>query len=220
MTSKIKAILFDMDGVIADTQVAHSHVESLALAQKGIKTTPEALEKEFSGNTERVLFETMLLRHEQEASQKVIEELVEFKKNSLAEYLKIHPVQFIPGVFDLIKGFHQMGLPMAVASSSPKAFIEFVINELELYRYFLALTSGHEVPKSKPDPAIFLLAAQKIQAEPKHCLVIEDAIHGMNAAKSAGMYCLGLWKKEQKTPADYVVNTFVGKSPDFILSVF
>jgi HAD superfamily hydrolase (TIGR01509 family) len=219
-TKTIQAILFDMDGVIADTQVAHSHVENETLKQKGIITTPEALLREFSGNTDRVLFRTMLSRAGLNSDEKAVDEMTELKKKLIDDYFKIHKIQFIPGARELIQGFHALGFPMAIASSSPKHFIEFVVKELELASYFQALTSGHEVPKSKPDPAIFLLAAKKIDATPQHCLVLEDAIHGMNAAKSAGMFCLGLWDQPTSCPADHQVKTFSGLSAQAILGLF
>jgi HAD superfamily hydrolase (TIGR01509 family) len=102
-------------------------------------------------------------------------------------------------------------LKLAVASSSNKAFIEHVLKQLNMTEYFQAIASSEEVPRGKPDPAIFLLAASRLGIDPSECVVIEDGVSGMIGAKRAGMGCIGLVLEAetdtQKFPADVVVRS-------------
>ena len=100
-------------------------------------------------------------------------------------------IQPIAGVVDLIKALKEEGIPMIVASSAIRENIEVVIERFQIKDYFQGYVSGQDVEKTKPHPDIFLKAAEKLNISPKNCLVIEDAKHGVTAAKAAGMFCVG-----------------------------
>ena len=100
----------------------------------------------------------------------------------------------IPGALELIERTHQLrerGVKTAIASSSERKFINFIVQSLGIDGKFDTLESGDELPQSKPDPAIYLQTAAHLMVEPKECVVIEDTENGARAAKAAGMYCIG-----------------------------
>ena len=100
----------------------------------------------------------------------------------------------IPGALDLIERTHQLrkqGVKTAIASSSERKFINFVVQSLGIDGKFDTIESGDELPQSKPDPAIYLQAAAHLMVDPKECVVLEDTENGARAAKAAGMYCIG-----------------------------
>jgi len=210
-TSPIRAILFDMDGVIVSTQAQHARTEYEALLEHGVDLAPEEITRRYAGFVDKNLFADALRSHGKDHSPKSIEAIVSLKWKIADKIFKDEGVALIPGVLDLIKAFHADGFPMAVASSSPMSFIELVMRECGLSNYFRALTSGHEVTHGKPAPDIFLLAASRLGAKPGECLVIEDARSGMQGAKSANMFCLGLWPRSSgECPADLTVESFEG----------
>jgi HAD superfamily hydrolase (TIGR01509 family) len=116
-------------------------------------------------------------------------------------------VQTLPGVIDWLRRFEKMGFKQAVASSAPQANIDALLDELGIRGFFLAEAAGATL-KGKPDPAVFLLAAQLLDVDPARCLVIEDSIAGVEAAKRAGCRCLAVLTTnpaEALTLADLIV---------------
>ena len=200
----IKAIIFDMDGVISDTQHFHSGMDEVVLKRYGIDKTAKELEETYAGVPVKEIYN------------------IEFQKNNL-------PLNDIPGLFDerwkkiieqaegnikaiqgaiqLISKLKNKGFKLAVASGSIRIFVEMVLRELNLTDEFDAVVTGDDVEKGKPNPDIFLLAASRLKVNPKECVVIEDGINGMIAAKKAGMKCIGLVENNKKKdyPADLVV---------------
>ena len=98
----------------------------------------------------------------------------------------------LPGSLELMRGLHEAGFRQALASSAPIENIRLISDALGLERYLTALVSGETVPHGKPAPDIFLKAAQALAIEPPHCLVIEDAVAGVQAAHAAGMRCIAV----------------------------
>ncbi len=214
----VRAVLFDMDGVIVSTQSQHARSETLALKECGVDLAPEEITRRYAGYVDKALFADALRAHGKDHSPKAVETVVARKWKIADELFEKEGIALIPGAMPWIEGFYKAGLPLAVASSSPMSFIDLVVKKCSLEKYFRALTSGHEVEHGKPAPDIFLLAASRLGVEPGECLVIEDAKSGMQGAKSAGMRCLGLWPKASgECPADLTVETFVGLDPMEIL---
>lgn len=190
----IKGIIFDMDGVISDTQKLHSLVECELLNRHGIGITPEEITRKYAGVRTKEFFDVLLSQCGQEYD---LEELIKEKWIKM-EKLADESVDEIPGSVELIKIFHKNRLPLAVASASNLKYVQSVVSTLKVADYFNSLISGDMVSKGKPDPEIFLLAASKINISPENCLVIEDGISGMMAAKSANMKCIGLVPDKEK----------------------
>jgi HAD superfamily hydrolase (TIGR01509 family) len=110
------------------------------------------------------------------------------------EELARKSVDPIDGIYELLALFKNLNLKLAVASASNLTYANIVLDHLKVYDYFLSIISGDMVTKGKPEPDIFLLAANRLNIDPEDCLVIEDGISGMIAANRAGMKCIGLIK--------------------------
>ena len=109
-------------------------------------------------------------------------------RDALTADEKLEP---IPGIIELLDEIKRARVKIGLASSSVRSFIALVLNNLEINHYFDAVVSGEDVKRSKPQPDIFLKAAEKLQVSPDACLVIEDSQHGVKAAIQAGMTCIG-----------------------------
>lgn len=183
----IEGVIFDMDGVIMDSEPIHYKVEKAIL---GNFNEPFELQDHarFVGQTTRDLWKTLC--EERNLSQS-FEVLALLDNADYMEELKSGEIAPIDGVVDLIKGLQSQEVPMVVASSAIRQNIEVVIDRLDIKQFFEGYVSGQDVEKTKPNPDIFLKAADLIKVEPAKCLVIEDAKHGVEAAKAAGMFCIG-----------------------------
>lgn len=198
------AVIFDMDGVISDTQVIHSRIEAALLREHGIELTPEEITRRFSGSTSKEMFPIIFTEAKKEMPP--LMDIVREKWRRIDSAIPKN-VRAIPGTREFIESLGERGLSLAVASSSRRAFIDLVLRELKFEKYFQAIASGDEVKQGKPDPEIFLLAAQRLAVAPEQAIVIEDAVNGMVAARRAGMSCIGLVRfgRENDFPADFIV---------------
>lgn len=184
----IKGVIFDMDGVLSDTQKLHSQIESELLNRFGIGLTPAEITKRYAGVKTRTFFDELL---RMQSKPYDIDLLMEEKWHNISKLARMS-VDAIEGSVPLVKNFYNSGLPLAVASASDFSYVSAVLEKLGIKEYFKVVITGDMVKNGKPDPESFLTAAEKIQISPEFCLVIEDGISGMQAAKSAGMKCVGL----------------------------
>ena len=186
----IKAVIFDMDGVVSDTQKLHSRVESSILSRFGINITPEEITLRYSGVRTKEFFKELLTEANADFN---LEELMLEKWEKMNELAKIS-VDYIDGIYELLDLLLNANIKLAVGTASSTKYALSVLNKLNISDKFLSIVTGDMVEKGKPDPAIFLLAAKNIDTDPNECLVIEDGISGMLAAKNANMKCIGLVK--------------------------
>ena len=182
------AVIFDMDGVISDTQRLHAQVESDVLARRGVALSPGEITRRFAGSTDHDLFDTVFGR------ALPPDELAEVVREKWAMIDAVAPggIVAMEGAVELIRLLHARGVPLAVASGSPPSFIARVLAELGVADAFSAVASGDEVPRGKPAPDVFLLAAERLGVPPERCVVIEDAVAGMRGAIAAGMRVVAL----------------------------
>ncbi|CAW99885.1 HAD family hydrolase [Streptococcus equi subsp. zooepidemicus] len=181
------SLIFDMDGVIVDSEYIFLSTKTQMLLDRGIDTN-EAYQYQFMGTTFDDMWTTMKKECQLEDS---VEALIAEMNHRRQAMLKRDGVKAIAGAVQLIKYLHAKGYRLAVASSSPKADIIRNLTALGLLDCFEVLVSGEEVARSKPAPDIFLKAAEWLSVDPKTCLVIEDTKHGSQAAKAAQMTCIG-----------------------------
>lgn len=213
MKEKISAVIFDMDGVISDTQKLHSKVEEEILSGFGIPISAEEITRRYSGVKTSEFFDD-LLRNQSKPYD--IKKLMEKKWKKMTEFGEMF-VDEIDGATELIARLYNMGFKMAVASASNQHYVQNVIRSLQLEKYFEYLVSGDMVSKGKPDPEIFLLAASKLGIDSKNCLVIEDGISGMQAAQASGMKCVGLvMSKNDIYPTKNLVLSLREITPEYI----
>ncbi len=201
----VKAVIFDMDGVISDTQGLQASIVEEILRKHDIEISAEEITAKYAGVTDKEFLKIIFKNFRKELSD--LDQIIKEKQEKLMELAKGN-ISAISGAIELITKLYSQGISLGVASASPTEFIKLVFSELNLNDKFRVITSAEEVKKGKPDPAIFLLTAQKLSVRPETCVVIEDGINGMIAAKKAGMRCIGLVpKKNQETyPADLLVS--------------
>jgi beta-phosphoglucomutase len=205
----IQTVIFDMDGVIVDTEPVHRYAYFQHFEELNIPVTEEMFTS-FTGNSTRNVFQ--ILKEKFQLTQEV-EDLIQRKRtifNNAFDTKK--DLELLEGVEELIKDFHQNGMQLIVASSASKVTIARVFNRFNLHQYFSDIVSGEDFPKSKPHPAIFEYAATLSLAPKENCIVIEDSTNGVKAAKAAGIVCIGynsIHSKDQDLGlADVIVNHF------------
>lgn len=183
----MKAVIFDMDGVIIDTEPLHAIADKLILNDLGI-TASEGYFDRFAGWTSQAMWEEIKKDYTLSTS---VENIVKMQLPVKLDLLNEGDYKPIPGIIELMEKIKRLNLPMAIASSSPVPFIEAVIDKLGLKKYVVFWLSGEDVSRSKPEPDIFLKVAEVLNVDPGECLVIEDSASGIMAAKKAGMKCIG-----------------------------
>jgi beta-phosphoglucomutase family hydrolase len=212
----IKAIIFDMDGVISDTQKLHAKVESEILGEYGVFISPEEITMKYAGVKTGEIFKELLENKNVDFN---IDSMLEEKWKKMSQ-LGDDSIEEVDGSVDLIKKLYDSGYKLAVGSASDYNYVSNVIKSLKLEKYFDHLVSGDMVKNGKPDPEIFLLAASKLEVSPENCLVIEDGTSGMLAAKSGGMKCIGLVKdKNKKYPTDNLVFSLREINLDYLKNI-
>jgi beta-phosphoglucomutase family hydrolase len=216
----VKAVIFDMDGVIVDSEPLHKEVEREMFTEFGMTISPEQQHR-FTGTSNAGMWAQL------KAEFKLPKELGYYVAIKEERYLKAlaanGSVSLIPGAEELLKSLFNHGVPIALASSSSLTNIHLVLRKFSIGKYFKALASGEEVALAKPNPAVFLLAAQRLGVNPSNCVVIEDSTNGVLAAKAAGMACVGLQSDvslgQNLTTAELVVSSLTNLSPDLLLSL-
>lgn len=184
----IEAVIFDMDGVIIDSEPMHREVENDIFKSLGISMAINEHDS-FCGKTMKSMWS--ILKDKYKLSNSV-DELVNTKRENFFKYLKLQKeLKPIEGIPELIDSLYKNKYKLAVASSSPMEIIDFIIKSYGLDKYFNVIITGESIAKSKPEPDIFLHAAEKLKVEPHKCIVIEDSHNGATAAKRAGMKCIG-----------------------------
>lgn len=204
--SPIEATLWDMDGTLADTELLHFLAYQTWLARNQVSFTEEEYGA-FLGATDLAFCRAAVTRYQLPVKP---EQLLAEKEELLIALIKERAF-LRPGVLQMLKAARQFNVKTAVASSATLGTIHLVLDTLNIREYFQAIASGEEVANSKPAPDVFLLAAQRLNVSPARCLVMEDSINGILAAKAAGMYCLAVpcdsTRYQDHSPADIRLST-------------
>ena len=182
----LKGVIWDMDGVLVDTGEFHFQSWMITLAPYGIPFSRKIFNNTFGMNNEGIL---KLLKGK-DFDPQMINEISERKEITFRQQIRGR-VKTLPGAMNLLKSIRKENIPQAIGSSAPQKNIDAIVGELELKDYFAVQVSAAEMP-GKPDPSVFLAAAQGIHAPAAQCIVIEDAIAGVEAALRAGMKCLAV----------------------------
>jgi len=193
-----KSVIFDMDGVVVDTEPL-SHRANMKFYQSlGINVTDDVYST-FIGNSDKNIIQKVKDIYKVDADNDVLLE------QGLGYYCEAFDadatLQLMPGVKDLIIDLHTNGMVILLASSSSRVKIERVFNRFGLHQYFSHIISGQDFEFSKPHPAIFLEAVAKSGFTADECIVIEDSTNGIKAATAAGVYCIG-YKNDEHSLQD------------------
>ncbi|MCA9319600.1 MAG: HAD family phosphatase [Planctomycetes bacterium] len=180
--SPIEAIIFDMDGVLVDSEPLHLDAANLVLAREGHRLS-EADNAPYLGWNEKSYWADLVQKF---GLARPAGDYVRERHEALVDLLS-REMPTNPGVVAFVQALHRSGRPLAVASSSERSLIDRVLEGTGLGPCFSAIASGDEVIRSKPDPEIFRLAAERLACSPGRCLVIEDSVNGIRAAQAAGM---------------------------------
>lgn len=184
-----------MDGVIVDSE--YTYLESKTdILKSADREKPLSYQYQFMGTTYEFMWQKM--KDELDLPEDISFYISEMNRIR-EEMIQRDGVRAIKCAQKLIMELHSQGYELAVASSSPKKEIIRNLTELGLIEYFKVLVSGEEVERSKPNPDVFLRAAELIEADPTNCIVIEDTKNGALAAKAAGMYCFGFANPDYPT---------------------
>ena len=198
----LKAVLFDLDGVIVDTAKYH-YIAWKELADKLGIYFDEQINERLKGVSRMASLEIILERSEKDYSEEEKAALADEKNNRYVAMVKqLTPDEILPGVLVFLSELKAAGIKTAVCSASKSAGM--IISLLELDDCFNAVLGGADVTKPKPDPEIFTLAQTRFGVNPDECLVVEDAFAGIEAGKQAGMKTLGIGDAGILTNADVV----------------
>lgn len=182
-----RAFIFDMDGTLVDNMRFHTDAWGELLGENGIEMNAHDFLVKTAGKTNREILPTVF----GEISEERIAELGERKESLYREsFLPVRKT--VAGALEFLEAARRLGVKMAVATAAPDGNVKFILDGLDLRRFFQAVTTAADISRGKPDPEIFLKSAAKLGVEPRNCLVFEDAIGGFQAAHAAGMKSIGI----------------------------
>ena len=203
---KKKYVLFDFDGVIADTEESNSHYLGLALNEFGVELTEKDKQRLIGTHDQELLIEFL-----SRAPRKVTVEQLTRRRKELGNTYENGNIAPIPGIVPLIQGLRQSGVKTALVSSTATHLIIMGLNRMQMTDLFDVIVCGDMCAERKPDPECYLKAMGLLGAVPQECLVFEDSSVGIHAAKQAGIEVAaftGSGNGQDVSEADYVVSSY------------
>lgn len=183
----INAVIFDMDGVMIHSEPLWEKTEKIMMARKGLTYTPVYREKIVGlGQKDSAV----LLKNTFDLDEE-IDEII-YSRISILLDIYDRELELVSGLVDLLDELSERSTRVALASSSPKRVIDFVLDKFDLTKYFSPVVSGDFVENGKPNPDIYLYTSELMGIDPSECVVIEDSINGVISAKDAGMRCIAV----------------------------
>lgn len=200
---QLKACLFDMDGVIVDTAKYHFHAWARLADSLGVPFTEEQNEQ-LKGVSRVDSLEKILAWGNLQLNNAKKLELMELKNKWYLDFVAtVTPQEMLPGTLALLQSLQAHGIKIGLGSSSKNSIL--ILEKLGIMPYFDTIVDGNKITLSKPNPEVFLRGAQELGFEPSEIIVFEDALSGVEAAKTGGFYCIGIGSADVLTKADQVV---------------
>lgn len=202
-----KAFIFDMNGVIVNDERIHQASWRKLCDKYGFKLTEEEFKHNVFGRTEKDTLNYLL---QKELSDQELEPYLA-ERVQIAIDLYRPQISLTEGLTDFLEDLFRHSIPTAIATSARWPYTNFVLDTLNIRKYFKAVVTAEDIENGKPDPEIYLKAASKLKREPSLCVAIEDSVSGIQSAKAASMYVVGITtthNKEELGLADKVVNSF------------
>jgi len=206
--------IFDLDGVIVDTAKYHYLAWKNLANSLGFNFT-EKQNEQLKGVSRVKSLEILLKYGNVKLSEEKKQSLLLEKNKEYLEYVhKMTPKEILPGVNQLLTFLETNNIKFALGSASKNA--PLILEKVGLYKRFTAIVDGNDVSKAKPNPEVFLIGAKKLGMKPENCIVIEDAIAGIQAANAAKMISIGIGDKKVLSDAVYVFRDMTEITPDFL----
>jgi len=203
-----RAVLWDLDGTLVDSGEMHWWSWRDVLGAAGVPVTYEQFAGTFGQKNDRILRSWL----GPDASAERIADIAEAKESEYRRLVSVHGLQALPGAREWVTRLHADGWRQAIASSAPRKNVEVMLAAVGLDAAFDAIVAAEDVGKGKPDPEVFLTAAARVGADATTAIVVEDAAAGIDAARRAGMWCIGV--VDMALPADLVVASLADLAPD------
>jgi beta-phosphoglucomutase family hydrolase len=208
----LRAVIFDWDGVVVDSSAHHERSWEILAAKRGLPLPPDHFKRGF-GKKNNVIIPDLGWA----TAPAEVDALAHEKEELYRDLIRQHGIEPLPGIRHLFAALRQAAIPCAIGSSTERANLDLLLDLMDLRKFFSVIVSGEEVTHGKPDPSIFLLAAERLGAAPADCVVIEDALVGIEAARRAGIPVLAVATTEPlaalnvadaavPTPADITVD--------------
>jgi beta-phosphoglucomutase family hydrolase len=208
--NSIRAVLWDMDGTLIDSEEFHWISWRDTMAREGIAITHEQFLSSFGQRNDSILPRWFGAG----ATPERIERVANAKEELYRLMVRRDGISPLPGVEDWLRRLHDQGWLQAIASAAPRANVDAVLEAMSATHFFQAIVSAEDVRRGKPDPEVYLTAASRVGASPDKCIVLEDAVAGVQGARSAGMKSIGISRKGAHLPADILVTSLESLGPD------
>jgi len=199
----VRAVLWDMDGTLIDSEEFHWISWREALAREGITISYDQFLASFGQRNDSIIPRWLGAA----ATPERIAAIAQAKEERYRELIRTKGIQPLPGVASWVHRLHQQGWLQAIASSAPRPNIDVVLDALGAAHCFQCVISAEDVRTGKPDPEVYLAAASGVGAPRNRCIVVEDALAGIEGARSAGMRSIGVTHNGKHLPADLVVQS-------------
>ena len=198
-----RAVLWDMDGTLIDSEEFHWISWRNTLANEGIAITREQFLSSFGQRNDSIIPRWLGAA----ATSERIERIANAKEELYRHLVHRHGITPLPGVANWVHRLHNEGWLQAIASAAPRANIDAVLEALAATHIFQGIVSAEDEHRGKPDPEVYLTAAARVGVSPDRCIVVEDAVAGVEGARRAGMRSIGVSHNGAHLPADVVVQS-------------
>ena len=208
----LRAVIFDWDGVVVDSSAHHERSWEILAAKRGLPLPSDHFKRGFGKKNNVIIPDLGWATDPGE-----VDALAAEKEEIYRALVREKGIEPLPGVRELLAALRNEGTPCAIASSTERANLDLPLDLMGLREFFRVIVSGEEVIHGKPDPAVFLLAAERLGIVPSDCVVIEDALVGIEAARRAGMPVLAVATTnpiEALGSADAAIGSMTEITPD------
>jgi beta-phosphoglucomutase family hydrolase len=208
--SEARAVLWDMDGTLIDSEEFHWIAWRSTMANEGVAITREQFLSSFGRRNDSIVPAWLGAA----ATPERVERISNAKEEVYRELVRTKGMKPLPGVASWLQRLYEQRWMQAIASAAPRANVEVVLEALSVAHFFQGIVSAEDVHKGKPDPEVYITAASRVGASPQRCIVVEDAAAGVEGAHRAGMRSIGVSHNGKTLPADLVVTSLDLLEPD------